>query len=272
MANNITATFLLMASSCVAAQVSAPAERAFESYVANLEARLARQHAKPETYLAVPPAEAGQRNASERQPMSEDIQVEAVNGGTWQVGGALLHHWRGAAFVPNATPKDMLQLMRDFNHLSSRYAPEVVSSRALTDDGGTASFVVRFKEQRLLTIVLDVEYEIEARLSGNDQGYSFSRSMHIWQIDHPGTAQERRRHPGEDDGLLWHLNSYWSFARVRQGLQIECEAVSLTRDVPTGLGWLISPIIADFPREKLAFTLTATKKALTANVSQEEIR
>jgi hypothetical protein len=268
MQNGMTAMFFLMASSSIAAQASPPAERAFESYIANLEARLALQHAEPETYLAVPIEEASRRNIS--NPMSEDIQAEAVDGGTWQVGGALLHHWRGAAFVPNATPKDMLNLLRDFNHLSARYAPEVVSYRVLTDNGGIADVVVRFKEQRLLTIVLDVEYEIDARLSGNDRGYSVSRSTHIWQIDHPGTAQERRRPPREDDGLLWHLNSYWSFARVSQGLQIECEAVSLTRDVPPGLGWLILPIIADFPRAKLAFTLTATKNALTANVSQKE--
>ena len=261
MQNGLTVLFFVMASSCLAAQVSPLAEKAFANYVVNLEARLATQHAKPETYLAMLNPE-----------MSEDIQVKPVNGGTWQVGGALLHHWRGAAYVPNATPKDMLKLLRDSDHISTRYGPEVVSSRTLTDNGSTASFVVRLKEQRLLTIVLDVEYEIDARLSGNDRGYSISRSTRVWQIDHPGTAQERRRPPGEDDGFLWHLNSYWSFARVSQGLQIECEAVSLTRDVPSGLGWLILPIIADFPREKLAFTLAATKKALTDKTSQEENR
>jgi hypothetical protein len=260
MQNAMTAIFLLLASNGAAARLSPSAEHAFESYVVNLEARLAQQHAKPETYFAVG-----------TEPMSEDLQVEAVNGGTWPVDGALLHHWRGAAFVPNATPNNMLKLLRDFDHLSARYAPAVVSSRALFDKGETARFAVRFREQRLLTIVLDAEYEIQTRLSG-DRGYSVSRSTHIWQIDHPGTAQERRRSSGEEDGFLWHLNSYWTFARVGQGLQIECEAVSLTRDVPLGLGWLISPIIADFPREEMALTLKATKNALAANVSQEEHR
>jgi len=269
MKSGMTAIFLLMASNCVASRLSPQADRAFETYVASLEARLARQHARPETYLAAV-AEAGPRDGLKRQPMSGDMRVEAVNGGTWQAGGALLHHWRGAAYVPNATPGDMLALLQDFDHLSKYYAPEVVSSRALSDSGGIVSLAVRFKEHKLLTIVLDAEYEVEARLSGHDRGYSVSRSTHIWQVDRPGTAQERRRPPGEDDGFLWRLNSYWSFARVSQGLQIECEAVSLTRDVPPGLGWLISPIITDFPREKLAFTLRATKKALTAGVSREE--
>jgi hypothetical protein len=210
--------------------------------------------------------------------MSGEIQVAAINGGTWQVDGALIHHWRGAAFVLDATPKDMIALLRDFNHSSGHYAPEVVSTRVLTDNGQTATIAVRLKEQRILTVVLDAEFTVETRLSGNDRGYSASRSTHVWQIDNPGTGEERRRPQGEDDGFLWHLNSYWSFTRAslsdasRQGLLIECEAVSLTRDVPVGLGWLITPLIADFPRETLEFTLRSTKKALIENVAQENKR
>jgi hypothetical protein len=38
--------------------------------------------------------------------------------------------------------------------------------------------------------------------------------------------------------------------------------VSLTRDVPVGLGWLVEPIIRNLPRESLANTLSAMRKAL----------
>jgi len=200
--------------------------------------------------------------------MSDDIQVESVNGGTWQVPGALFHHWRGTAFVPNATPAEMFAVLRDFSHFSTHYAPQVVSARALTDNGQTATLAVRFREQRVFTIVLDGEYHVETRLTGDDRGYSISRSLHFWQVDNSGTARERRRHEGQDDGFLWRLNSYWSFTRIRGGLQMECEAVSLTRDVPLGLGWLVTPVIANLPREALEFTLRATKNALMENVAQ----
>jgi len=69
---------------------------------------------------------------------------------------------------------------------------------------------------------------------------------------------------GEDDGFLWRLNSYWSFLRMNGGLLMECEAVSLTRDVPRGLGWLITPIIQNLPRTSLEFTMKATTNALAA--------
>jgi len=254
MQSRIAAMFLFLAANCGATRLSPSAERAYEIYVAHVESRLARQHARPEPYLAVLAAGDG---------------VEPVNGGTWQVPGALLHHWRGTAFVPNATPAEMLAVLRDFSHFPRHYAPQVVSARALADDGQMATLAVRFKEQRVVTVVIDGEYKVESRLSGNDRGFSVSRSLHFWQVDNPGTLHERRRPEGHDDGFLWRLNSYWSFTRVRGGLQMECEAVSLTRDVPVGLGWLVTPLIADLPREELAFTLRATRKALTEYTAQE---
>lgn len=50
---------------------------------------------------------------------------------------------------------------------------------------------------------------------------------------------------------------------------MECEAVSLTRDIPLGLGWLVTPVIAELPREELEFTLRATRNALIENAAQE---
>jgi hypothetical protein len=61
---------------------------------------------------------------------------------------------------------------------------------------------------------------------------------------------------------LWRLDSYWRFEERDGGVYIECQAISLTRDIPTGLGWLITPIIRNLPRESLANTLAATQRAV----------
>lgn len=242
-----TAIFLLGPTLAAAARPSRPAEHAFDNYIANLEARLASQPV-------------------ERELLASAVRIEPVNGGSWQVDGGLLHHWRGAAFVPAAGPKDMLALLNDYHHLASYYSPEVVSSHALAADGTTATLAMRLKKHRVVTVVLDAEFQVESGLAGSGRGYSFSRSLHIWQVDQPGTDRERRRPEGDDDGFLWRLNSYWSFEQRSGGLLIECEAVSLTRAVPAGLGWMMMPIIGTLPRDSLQFTLTATINALTANV------
>jgi hypothetical protein len=236
-----------------AAHLTQPAADAFGSYVINLEARLARAR------VATDP-----RTDRASELLAGPVRIEPVNGGSWEVGGGLLHHWRAAALVPGAGLNDVLALLRDYSHLPRYYAPEVVSAQALTE-GGRKAVAMRFKKRQIITIVLDAEFETESGLAGSSRGYSFSRSTHIWQVDQPGTAQERRRAEGEDDGFLWRLNSYWSFEQRPDGLLMECDAVSLTRDVPTGLGWLIKPIVKTLPRASLEFTLTATKKALAAN-------
>jgi hypothetical protein len=46
------------------------------------------------------------------------------------------------------------------------------------------------------------------------------------------------------------------------GTWLECEAISLTRDVPTGLGWIVLPIIRDLPKVSLVNTLRSTRAAL----------
>jgi hypothetical protein len=63
---------------------------------------------------------------------------------------------------------------------------------------------------------------------------------------------------------LWQLNSYWTFQQLDGGTYVECEAISLTRDIPRGLGWLIRPIIRDLPRESLIATLEGTRAAVTS--------
>jgi len=252
--------FLFAAACCHGARLTAPASQAFDSYVQIVEARLAAQHASG-SYLA---------NGDEAVLAAGSARTEPVNGGTWEASGALLHHWRAAAFVPGVDPSDMLALLRDPGRLSRYYAPEVVSSRALPGEGTTS--LIRFRKQKIVTVVLDAEFAGQSGLTAPDRGYSVSRSTHIWQIEDAGSRNERRRPEGDDDGFLWRLNSYWSFLEVPGGLLIECEAVSLTRNIPFGLGWLITPIIETLPRESLQFTLTATKKALIENNKREARR
>ena len=58
------------------------------------------------------------------------------------------------------------------------------------------------------------------------------------------------------------MYSYWRFQERDGGVYVECEAISLTRAIPAGLGWLIEPIVTALPRESLANTLRETRAAL----------
>jgi hypothetical protein len=61
------------------------------------------------------------------------------------------------------------------------------------------------------------------------------------------------------------LYSYWKFDEKNGGVTVECRAISLTRDIPMGLGWIIDPIVRNLPQESLIHTLDATRRALAGN-------
>jgi len=234
-----------------AAQLTPPAGRAFETYVASLEARLAN-----------PPVLAAE---------SGSLTVDPVNGGSWPVAGGRLHHWRATTLLPGVTPAQLLDLLRDNDRLARYYAPEVVSSRTLRDDGNRTAVAMRFLKHKVITVVLDAEFNTQSGLfDGGSRGFCFSSSTHIWQVDRAGSRQEHRRAEGDDDGFLWKLNSYWSFQETPDGLLIQCDAVSLTRDVPAGLGWLILPIIRTLPKDSLEFMLSATREVLLTRRSYHD--
>jgi hypothetical protein len=44
---------------------------------------------------------------------------------------------------------------------------------------------------------------------------------------------------------------------------VQSEVVSLTRDIPAVLSWLVSPFVTSIPKETLTATLVATRKAVT---------
>jgi hypothetical protein len=44
---------------------------------------------------------------------------------------------------------------------------------------------------------------------------------------------------------------------------IECESVSLSRDVPFGLGWLVNPKVEGIARESLQKTLVSLRTELS---------
>jgi len=73
---------------------------------------------------------------------------------------------------------------------------------------------------------------------------------------------ERLEPEGHDRGFLWRMNTYWRFEQKDGGTYVESQSISLTRDIPTGVGWLVGPMVNSIPRESLTFTLATTRAAV----------
>ena len=71
---------------------------------------------------------------------------------------------------------------------------------------------------------------------------------------------------------MWRLNSYWRFKQEADAVIVECESISLSRDIPIALGWLVRPFVTSVPRESLESTLGSLRDALIQRQAQESFR
>ena len=244
---------------CAPAEPSPAALSAFNSYTDAVEARLARQHSSQDGFLA-PLASPEQ---SELRLRRGELIVEQLTPATGAVfSGAMLHHWRGTAFVPGATAADFERLMKDFNAYPEHFSPQVLEAKVLTQQGDRIQAVMRVRQRHVLTVVMDTAYDIVFGRLDARHGYSISRSTQISEIVSPGTTAERALSSTEEHGFLWRMNTYWSYEERDGGLTMQIESVSLTRSIPTGLGWAVRPFVESVPRESLEFTLRAASNAL----------
>ena len=255
----LTGLLLMVAASrCAVGEPAPAAVSGFDTYVGGVEARLARQHGSRDGFVAgtVVSAEGGSRL------QRGELVVEQLTPVGGELPGAMLHHWRGTAFAAGATAADFERLMKDFDAYPRRFSPQVVRASVQTREGDRLLASMRVRQKHVITVVMDTSYDVSFGRVDAQHGFSVSRSTRISEIDSPGTGKERVLNASEEHGFLWRLNTYWSFEERDGGLYMQIESVSLTRSIPTGLGWAIGPFVQSVPRESLEFTLRSTCNAL----------
>jgi hypothetical protein len=250
---------LIAAPLSLAAEPTPAALSAFDSYFSTVESRLAQQHRSQNGFLA-PVAPAAQNEMRLRQG---ELIVEQLTPSTpVDLPGAMLHHWRGTTFAPKATAVDFERLMKYFDAYPQNFSPQVLQAKILSQQDDHFQVLMRVRQHHILTVVMDTTYDVTFGRLDAQHGYSLSRSTKISEIDSPGSPHERALSSTEEHGFLWRLYTYWSYEERDGGLYMQIESVSLTRSIPTGLGWAIGPFVESVPRESLEFTLRSTCNAL----------
>lgn len=199
-----------------------------------------------------------------RRVQKGEVAIEGWNGsGTREIQGGLIHDWIGSVFVPGATLDKTLSLVQDYNNHKNIYQPEVVDSRLISRSGNEFKIYYRLFKKKVITVVLDTNHTVHYHSVSKTRLHSGSFTTRIAEVDGPGKPSESQLPPGIDHGFMWRLNSYWRFEEKDGGTYLECQAVSLSRDVPLGLGWMITPIVRALPRESLTNMLVETRRALS---------
>ena len=236
------------------AEAGANAMAAFNRYVTQVESRLQQQHRAGGSMLA-PGNDA-------RLRAGEFIHEEITPKGGQELPGALLHHWRGSCFVPGAYARQFEHIFNDYGSYARVYSPQVLRASAQSRGNGQYTALMRIRQHHVLTVVLDMIFDIQLHPVDAQHGYSLSHSTSINEIEAADTASEHALGATQDHGFLWRQYTYWSYEERDGGLYLQLESVSLSRSIPAGLGWAVKPFIESIPQESLQFTLSATANEL----------
>lgn len=248
-----------------AADLKPETAAAFDHYIQLSEQRMASE-SNPESFLwlhtqPAPKREDGYARLKQGEVITARLET-FDHGKPIPVPDGLIHHWLGAVFIPGVTLPQVLSFLQDYDNQSRFYGPDVERSRLLERDGNHFRIFLRLRKKKIVTVVLNTEYDVTYTTLGETRATSRSCSTRIAEVENAGHSDEQEKPVGHDSGFMWRLNSYWRFEQNDGGIYVQLEAISLTRDIPTGLGWLIRPFITSIPEQSITFTLTRTREAL----------
>jgi putative flippase GtrA len=238
--------------------------QSFSKYVAAVEARRAAEIAQNQPFLHLDRQPAAEQRRIMALLRRGEVHVErpapARDGGNAEItiAGGSINHWRGTAFIPNVTLDHVLKVLQEPQ--SDKHKQEdVISSRVVSRDGDSQKVFLRLRRTKFVTVVYDTEYDVDYRRLAPDRALSNSISTRIVEIEHAGTPRERALPEGDDHGYMWRLNSYWRYQQLPDGVLVEVESLTLSRDLPMIVGPLIRPIVNSTARESMTRTLASVR-------------
>ncbi len=248
---------------------------AFETYVRATDSRNNSELQRGTDLLWIDSLPEAARKKAYADLMRGEVQVKQRT--TLEAGreiscpGCMIHHWEGLVFIRGARLDDVLRVLQDYDHHAEYYAPDVVRSRIDARDGDHFRVFLRFRRQKVITVVLNTEHEIAYYRDTAFRAHSRSSATHVAEVENPGKANEREKPREDDNGFLWGMGTWWRMEERDDGVYVQSEVVSLSRDVPAGLGWMIGPFVTAVPRESLTFTLEATRKAVLSPLGVKKL-
>lgn len=231
--------------------------QAFDLYIRDAETAL-EQTLRGEPFLW---SEADPKRAE--QVRKGKVVAEFWSGkGPLKVQAGLIHDWIGAAFMPGATLARALAVIQDYDNHKNVYRPEVMDSKLISRHGQDFQIYLRLLKKKIITVVLDTDHQVRYTSWGSGRWSCWSHTTRTAEVDDAGKPNEKVYPPDTGWGFMWRLNSYWKLQESDGGVYLECRAISLSRDVPAALRWIVEPMIRSLPKESLIHTLKSTCQAI----------
>ena len=235
----------------------------FNRYAAAVESRIERELRDDSPFLDIerqPAAQLAKSMAALRRGEVIVTRAVARDGASSEieVEGGMINHWRGTGYVPNVTLDLLLKTLQEPQ--SDKHKQEdVISSRVVQTGENSQKLYLRLRRTKLITVVYDTEYDTTYRRVAADRAVSSSISTKIVEIENAGTPQERALPEGNDHGFMWRLYSYWRYKQVGDGVVVEVESLTLSRNLPFLFTPFLRPVVNSTARDSITRTLTSMR-------------
>ena len=230
---------------------------AYQQYIAEVGAKASAQAHAAAGFLWIDRDGARQQSVRRGETVTQKVKSFSVPDG-------MVQHWIGGVFLPGTTLAAVAKADQDYAHYANFYGPDISQVKVLSHDGNHYVVAYRITKKKVLTAVLDTVQAIDYSPVGAQRLTVQSQSKSVRQVDDAGTPSEHALPEGEGSGFLWAMNSYWRMEERDGGVYMECEAITLSRDVPLGLGSMINPILQSFAEESLKKTLQQKRQAVAS--------
>ena len=257
---------LLFAAACAALDLEKATIDAFNHYVEVAEQQMQSSLQGDGPFLWIdfrPPHARDRMYAQLRSGQFVIQQLETYDDGRQiAIPDGMVHHWIGLAFVPGATLKTAEAVLEDYQDYAQIYAPQVRRSRVYGREGDDFKLYMQLYKEAPRRVAYNANFNVERTRLSADRITSSSISTRIAQLQDPSQPDGSEYAVGQDSGYLWRMNDYWRYEQKDGGVYMQVEAISLSRDVPAFLGWVVRPIIRRVARETMAQLLEANRRAI----------
>lgn len=183
-----------------------------------------------------------------------------------KVPSGLIHHWVGAAFIPNTKLSSVLGVVRDYGHYKDYYNPSVIDSRTIRQAPEADRFsTLLMNKAMFLKIALENECESSYVQAGPGRWYSIATTVRVQEIEDYGQASEHKLPSGEGSGYIWRLHGITRYEEGDGGVYMEIEAMALSREIPAAMRWAVDPIVRRVSKGSLVTSLRQTQDAVSSS-------
>jgi hypothetical protein len=248
------------------ADLRQPTIQGWDDYVRTVQARVETELQATKPFLVLdrlPPAEQQTAAASLASGAVFITRLPGpdLRGPAPEIRDGLIHHWLGVVRIPGARLDTVLAFVQRYDD-SARYFNDVIASKLVRRDGDDFEVFLKLKRQKIVTVVYNTTHRVAYRRFDAAHAASRSVAVRIAELADAGQPTEREKPIGHDSGYLWRLNSYWRFVETGDGVTVECESLTLSRDIPFGIGWLVRGIVEGVARESVEQTLGSIRRGM----------